>query len=306
MDQAKRTALLSLLNAQFDENELRDLCFDLNISYENLGGQGKSANARALIEYAERHGGTDDLVACCRVLRPKAPWPASVLDPDAPHLPPIALPLDHVPAVAHLPSGSLMPFAPNPLFVGREPNLLALARALHVGGAAAIAPLAAVTGLGGIGKTQLATEFAHRYGQYFAGGVFWLSFADAAGVSAAVAQCGGTAGMALRPDFANLPLAEQVALVRQEWQSRLPRLLIFDNCEDEALLANWRPTSGGCRMLITSRRATWDASFGVQTHALNTLPRDESIALLRALRPDLPADAVDMDASWAICRWRCT
>ncbi len=90
-----------------------------------------------------------------------------------------------------------MPLAPNPLFVGREPDLLTLARALKQGSTAAIGPLAAATGLGGIGKTQLASEFAHRYGQHFAGGVFWLSFAEPAGVAAAISQCGGVGNLDL-------------------------------------------------------------------------------------------------------------
>jgi hypothetical protein len=92
-----------------------------------------------------------------------------------------ALPLDHAPEPAPaLPSGSRMPYARNPLFVGREHELRALAAILKGGTTAAISPLAAVradlhirpnasdvrpptaaisqlaaaTGLGGIGKTH--------------------------------------------------------------------------------------------------------------------------------------------------------
>src|SRR5262245_14910762 len=66
-----------------------------------------------------------------------------------------AFPLDSLPAPAPLPPGSRMPLARNPLFVGREADLLRLARALRGGGTAAIGPQAAVaTGLGGLGKTQ--------------------------------------------------------------------------------------------------------------------------------------------------------
>jgi hypothetical protein len=299
MDLANRTALHAILTAHFTESGLRQLCFALGIDYEDLAGRGKSDNARALVEYAERHGRINELVRRVRELRPQASWQAvqQTADLSSNRHPQLAdLPLDSIPDVATLPPGSFMPLAPNPLFVGRAENLMALARVLKAGGTAAIGGLAAATSLGGIGKTRLATEFAHRYGQYFAGGVFWLSFADAAGVGAAVAQCGGAAGLALRPDFASLPLDYQVALVLAAWQSPLARLLIFDNCEDEALLDTWRPKSGGCRVLIASRRPIWDASLGVQTHALDTLPRAESMALLRKFRPDLPKDDADLDA----------
>jgi hypothetical protein len=143
----------------------------------------------------------------------------------------------------------------------------------------------------GYGKTQLAAEFVHRYGQFFSGGVFWLSFADAAAVTAEVAACGGM-GLIDRPDFSELKLEDQLRLVLAAWQSPLPRLLVFDNCEDEALLNDWRPPTGGCHVLVTSRHAEWDAALGVQALPLDVLPREESIALLRKLRPDLAEDDV--------------
>jgi hypothetical protein len=188
-----------------------------------------------------------------------------------------ALPLETIPDPAPLPTGSRMPLQRNPLFVGWEADLQALAVALKGGKAAAIGRTAAIVGLGGIGKTQLASEFVHRYGQYFAGGVFWLNFADPAAVATEVAACGGPRALALHPAFHTLPLADQVQLVQAVWQSSLPRLLVFDNCEDQGLIAQWRPTSGGCRVLITSRRTSWEASLGVTTLVLDVLPRVDSL-----------------------------
>ncbi|PLS79600.1 MAG: hypothetical protein CYG59_12380, partial [Chloroflexi bacterium] len=125
------------------------------------------------------------------------------------------LPLHRLPAPAPLPLGSRMPLRRNPLFIGREAELLVLARILKGGGTVAIAQseTAAVTGLGGIGKTNLALEFVHRYGQYFAGGVFWLSFADVTSVPYEIAACaGGATCLQLDPEFASLSLDEQVQL----------------------------------------------------------------------------------------------
>ncbi len=204
-----------------------------------------------------------------------------------------ALPVDTIPPVATLPTGSRLPLTPNPLFVGRQAALQTLARTLKGGATVAIGPatVAAATGGGGYGKTQLAVEFAHRYGQYFAGGVFWLNFASAAGVTAEIATCGGAGFLDLRPDYAALPLADQVNLVLAAWQDGQPYLLIFDNCEDPTLLKRWRPATGTCRILITSRRATWDRTLQVQPLPLGVLARPESVTLLQRFLADQPPDA---------------
>jgi hypothetical protein len=92
-------------------------------------------------------------------------------------------------------------------------DLMALAKALKGDQTVAITQMhtAATTGWGGVGKTQLAVEFVHRYGQYFAGGVFWLNFADAAGVPGEVALCGGAGTLDLRPDYGALKISDLCA-----------------------------------------------------------------------------------------------
>ena len=135
------------------------------------------------------------------------------------------MPLDFVPEPAAVPNASGLAFGHNRLFVGRQEDLKALACMLMGGGTAAIGQIAAATGLGGIGKTQLASEFVHRYGQYFSGGVHWLNFADPAAVSAEVATCS-------RPGDGDFELETRVRMVLSAWQSKLPRLIVFDNCED--------------------------------------------------------------------------
>jgi tetratricopeptide (TPR) repeat protein len=216
-------------------------------------------------------------------------------DPEAAKAALSALPLEEVPLPGPLPVGSRMPLAPNPLFVGREEDLKTLARQLKAGETSAVGQveISAATGLGGMGKTQLASEFVHRYGRFFAGGAFWMRFADASSVSVEVAACGQ--GLGLSSNFETITLEQQVRLVQEAWQSPLPRLLVFDNCEEESLLVRWRPTSGGSRVLVTSRRPEWNPSLGIKTVPLTTLPRPASIELLRRFRPDVPETEPALD-----------
>lgn len=251
-------------------------------------------------EWQEHFGGKTDTFEIDPALLPPAPVQpvaAAALTAAQALLEQMPIAGAALPPPAPLPPGSRVPFSRNPLFVGRVADLAALATMLKRGTAAiGEGATTAATGLGGIGKTQLATEFVHRYGQFFAGGVFWLNFADANMVPAEVAACGGSGHLDLRPHFDILPLDQRVRLVRAAWESPLPRLLVFDNCEDEGLFDRWRPRCGGCHILITSRRSLWNVGLGVHVLPLGVLPREESVQLLRQHRPDLAVDDGSLDA----------
>jgi signal transduction histidine kinase len=103
----------------------------------------------------------------------------------------------------------------NPYFVGRNDVLRVLASTLRGSEHEAIGPRGAVTGFGGIGKTSVAAEFVHRYGSYFAGGVFWLSFADHNAIESEIAACCGPGLLDLQPSFSDLTLDEQVQAMQQ-------------------------------------------------------------------------------------------
>jgi hypothetical protein len=69
-----RTQLRQWLSAHFDEEELRTLCFDLGLSYDDLRGEGAPHKARELVAYLERRGRIPELVALGKRARPHLDW----------------------------------------------------------------------------------------------------------------------------------------------------------------------------------------------------------------------------------------
>ena len=183
----------------------------------------------------------------------------------------------------------LVSYERNPLFVGREADLTWLDE--HIGDG----PTPALVGTGGLGKTQLAVEFAYRTRARFPGGIFWLTMDTPENARSAVVASGGPLGMNL-PGWDALDYGSKIAAVQSAWQSPDARLLIFDNCEDEAVLTKWRPRIGGSRVLVTSRRYGWSKSQQVAARQLEVLSLAESIALLRQHRPDLSETDPDLKA----------
>ena len=165
----------------------------------------------------------------------------------------------------------------NPLFFGRDHELKRLVQVLNETKQAIV-----ITGMPGIGKTQLAVEFAWRYGSYFPDGVFWLNFEDSSHVLTEVAECGKKKHLNL-PNFDGVPLTEQVNRVLNEWAQEKSRLLIFDNCEDEELFEEWQIKAGECRILVTSRIGDWDPYLEVQVLHLEALNIGSSVNLLKKL-----------------------
>lgn len=69
------TTLHKMLDRYFDLEEIRTLCFQLNVDYDSVRGEGKSARIRHLILDLARHGRLEQLVAMVSLERPHVTWP---------------------------------------------------------------------------------------------------------------------------------------------------------------------------------------------------------------------------------------
>lgn len=64
--------LFQALNARFDREELRTLCFELGVDFDSLPGEGRSAKARELVAYMNRRGELARLRSAIQAKRPGA------------------------------------------------------------------------------------------------------------------------------------------------------------------------------------------------------------------------------------------
>ncbi len=212
---------------------------------------------------------------------------------------------ERIPPIRPLPAGSRMLRGSIGNFVGREKELSELARSLTPGSGSLVGVHAAVTGMGGVGKTQLAVEYVHRDGWRYPGGVFWVNLEKAEDAAIEVANCGGPQGMNLT-GFSDLPIAQQAERVQKLWQDgEDARLLIFDNADDPAIVERWRPKTGRCSVLITSRRDywCWPMEMGIKSLPIETLPRPNSMQLLRTARPNIVLNSKDNQAADCLCEY---
>src|SRR6266540_1684582 len=141
---------------------------------------------------------------------------------------------------------------------------------------------AAVQGMGGVGKTSLAIEYAHRFRGLYAG-VCWCPAETRTGLLSALASLAVTLGAAT-PEEADVEKAAKAAL-RRLAEQRATWLLVYDNVPAPDYITDLLP-SAGARVLITSRFSDWSELAGEV--ALDVLPPEEAVALLesRAGRSD--------------------
>jgi hypothetical protein len=66
--------LRRIIATRFNRGELRDLCFDLGVDYDDLPGAGKASKARELVDYLSRRRRTHELVEIGKGLRPDVDW----------------------------------------------------------------------------------------------------------------------------------------------------------------------------------------------------------------------------------------
>jgi tetratricopeptide (TPR) repeat protein len=179
------------------------------------------------------------------------------------------------PAVSNLPSR-------NRTFTGRTGLLTRLHQQLTTGDVGSGGPVAMVAGalygLGGVGKTQLALEYAHRYGADY-DVVWWIPSENALTIPAMLARLARRLGLAIQGDQEELAeLLLDALRARDRW------LLVFDNAEQPEELARWLPGGGGGHVLVTSRHPAWGAL--AQPIQVDVFDRIEAVTLLLRRTPD--------------------
>jgi hypothetical protein len=169
----------------------------------------------------------------------------------------------------------------NPGFTGRDGMLNQLHDTLRGGRRVAVQ---ALHGLGGVGKTQLALEYAHRFaGEYDL--VWWIPSEQPELIGDHLAAL----ARELRLTSPDTPIPDAVKSLRDHLRLARRWLLVFDNAEDPETLDPWLSDGPG-DILITSRDPNWTEV----AHALDVdvFVRTESITLLRTRLPHLvEADA---------------
>ncbi|MFJ5885276.1 NB-ARC domain-containing protein [Kitasatospora cineracea] len=176
---------------------------------------------------------------------------------------------------------------PRGLFVGREPLLADLVTELATGEGPLL--VSALAGLGGIGKTALAVEAAHRTRHLFPGGVL---FVDLRGYDEHPVSSEQALDTLLRALGEPLP-PEDPAAKQHLYRTRLataagPLLLIADNASSPDQVTPLLPGDPRHRTLVTSRHVLSDRTLTPRHFRVGTLDEDESRSLLTELsgRPD--------------------
>jgi DNA-binding SARP family transcriptional activator len=189
------------------------------------------------------------------------------------------------PTASQLPEVWKVPMR-NPHFTGRTSMLDQLRQRLRSGEGTLV--VQALYGLGGVGKTQLAIEYAHRFAADY-DLVWWIDAEQPVLIAGQLAQLGDKLNLPPRPT-----VAETVELVLAELRRRRRWLLIFDNAQRPQHLADYQPGGAG-HVLITSRSPGWGALGG--RLEVDVLTRPETVALLRRRIPELDDRLADQLAT---------
>lgn len=193
--------------------------------------------------------------------------------------------------------GSEIPFR-NPHFTGRETELRVLRDQLQAGGSAVIRqPPSALYGLGGVGKTQVATEYAHRYAEEYEV-IWWIRSDQEDSIQASLVGLGTRLRLT---DVSPGDRDRSLRLVIDALQAGDPYsrwLLIFDDVTQPNKLRRYIPQGG--HVIVTSRINEWRQVLNTDGIEVREFARAETVRFLRERVPRLaPAGAPATEAAAA-------
>ncbi|CAL9591445.1 FxSxx-COOH system tetratricopeptide repeat protein [Streptomyces sp. enrichment culture] len=184
----------------------------------------------------------------------------------------------------------------NTRFTGRESVLGQAYELLHGPGPGC----GAVTlhGMSGVGKTQIAAEYAHRFGSEY-DVVWWVNAEDRAGCRRQLAELATRMGLQTGQGYGERLRAVRDALRRGEPSARW--LLLLDGADEPDQIWDLLPAGPGPgpgpgprpgHVLITSRNPAW-GEHNSELVEVRTYPRDESVAFVRRRAPRLTEPEAD-------------
>ena len=142
-----------------------------------------------------------------------------------------------------------VPHQRNPFFTGREDLLELLWERLHATNAAALSQPQAMSGLGGIGKTQIALEYAYRHRISYQA-VFWVRAALA---ETTLADMVAIATLLRLPEKDEPDQSRTLFAVKQWLATHDEWLLIFDNADHPDQVRELLPAAGHGHLILTTR-----------------------------------------------------
>ena len=196
------------------------------------------------------------------------------------------------PATISMPFHWHFPYLRNPFFTGREDVLMELHTALMTAKTAALTQAQAISGLGGIGKTQIAIEYSYRYREHYSA-VLWV---NASSRNILLDEFVKLAALLDLPEKRE-PDQNIVLVAIHRWLVGHPGwLLILDNVDDLLSINDVLPRQSAGSVLITTRL---QALGGLaQSIKVNTMVEDEAILFLlrrtKFLTPQMPLARIDL------------
>ena len=177
----------------------------------------------------------------------------------------------------------------NPYFTGREEFLHKLSRELSERRPKRYNHRIALYGLGGVGKTQIALEYAYRHESDYSF-VFWISAADQGQLLSGFVDIAKTTGC-VRSEDKPQNVAKSVLKwlrVTEGW------LLIIDNLDDITIADGYLPaTSGAGHTLITTRNKNSD---GIPAEGIEVMVMDAAECVRLLLDRTKLADTAQIQA----------
>jgi tetratricopeptide (TPR) repeat protein len=180
----------------------------------------------------------------------------------------------------------------NPWFTGRDNEIADLRQLLCQTGKAAIGQ--AITGLGGIGKTQTAIEYAHRHNDRY-DAVFWINAATDLDLMTGYRR---VAKLLRLPHDAD-DSASVLAAVKR-WLENVDRhcwLLVFDNADEPPLLQPYLPGGASQGHILVTSRVRLDVVGIRSALSMQKLPVEASTQFLLDRADRAPGEATERQAA---------